>query len=299
LVREGWNVIATVRRPVDGDRLRSEDPAHIEPVIMDVRDRPGIAHAAEVVTTYLGGRGLDGLVNVAGVGIEGPIEYTSPDDLLEIFDINVFGQIAVIQSFLPLIRQAKGRIVNISSVGAHIAIPFGGLLSASKGAFGLLSDTLRLELHPFGIHVATVEPAAIKTPAADKTLGHVEEDIAKLPSRGAAVYGGMMREFARRASAREQSGSTPGVVANAVYHALTAKRPRIRYPVGAHSRLMTTLPRILPDAVLDVLRLKMFGLPVKFGAVELAERPPVSGSGPTRGVTKPSSKPYVSSRPVG
>ncbi len=268
LVREGWNVIAAVRRLQDGDRLRSEDAAHIEPVIMDVRDRPGIAHAAEVVAAQLGGRGLDGLVNVAGVGIEGPVEYAAPDDLEAIFDINVYGQIAVIQAFLPLIRQAKGRIVNISSVGAHIAIPFGGLLNASKGAFGLLSDTLRLELRPFGIHVATVEPAAIKTPAVDKTLGHVEADIAKLPSRGVAEYGSMMREFARRAYAREMGGSAPEVVARAVCDALTATRPRIRYRVGAHSRVMTALPRILPETLLDVLRLKMFGMPVKFGAVQ-------------------------------
>jgi hypothetical protein len=96
----------------------------------------------------------------------------------------------------------------------------------------------------------------------------VEADIAKLPSRGVAEYGSMMREFARRAYAREMGGSAPEVVARAVCDALTATRPRIRYRVGAHSRVMTALPRILPETLLDVLRLKMFGMPVKFGAVQ-------------------------------
>ena len=165
------------------------------------------------------------MVNVAGIGMVRPLEYATVDDLHEIFEVNVFGQIAVIQAFLPLLRKARGRIVNISSVGAHIAIPFGGLLNASKSAFGLLSDTLRLELRPFGIRVCTVEPGAIKTPAVDKTLGNIEEVISRLPPRGAAQYGKMLKAFASHAYAREMKGSEPYVVAQAVHHALSADGP--------------------------------------------------------------------------
>jgi NAD(P)-dependent dehydrogenase (short-subunit alcohol dehydrogenase family) len=147
------------------------------------------------------------LVNVAGIGITRPVEYIKPDDLQEMFDVNVFGQLAVSQAFLPLLRKARGRIVNISSVGAHIAIPFGGLLNASKSAFGLFSDPLRLELHPFGVRLCIIEPGSIKTPAIDKTLGDVEAVIADLPSEGAEQYGEMLRRFNRRAYAREMKGS--------------------------------------------------------------------------------------------
>jgi len=212
------------------------------------------------------------LVNVAGIGKIAPMEYVSAQAMQEIFDINVFGQIAVTQAFLPFIRKAHGRIVNISSIGAHIAIPFGGLLNASKSAFGLLTDTLRLELRPFGIRVSTVEPGAISTPAVEKTLGDIEGVIRNLPEPGVAHYADMLRNFGQRAYARESHGSSPDVVARAVAHALTAERPRIRYRVGNHAQLLGALPRILPDRILDAIRMRMLGLPTEFGALERPEQ---------------------------
>jgi NAD(P)-dependent dehydrogenase (short-subunit alcohol dehydrogenase family) len=270
MARAGWHVFAAVRKIEDREKLQAENPASVTPVIMDVTNRSSVFAASEQVSSQLDGRGLDGLANIAGVGIAGPLEYVSPGDLQQIFDINVFGQITVTQAFLPAIRRSRGRIVNITSVGAHIAIPFGGLLNASKAAFGLLSDTLRLELRPFGIHVCTVEPGAIKTPAVDKTLGNVEAAIAKLPPQGAAEYGEMLRNFTRSAYAREMNGSSPEIVAKAVHHALTARRSRVRYRVGKHAQVLSALAEILPDALLDVLRLKMLGLPTSFGAFKAA-----------------------------
>ena len=267
MLEAGWQVFATVRKSEDGDRLLSENGAGVIPVIMDVQDRSTITAAAKQVAVLLNGRGLDGLVNVAGIGMARPVEYATSEDLREIFEINVFGQIAVTQGFLPLIRKAHGRIVNITSVGAHIAIPFGGLLNASKSAFALLSDTLRLELHPFGIHVSDVSPGAIKTPAVEKTLGNIEAIIRKLPAVAAAQYGDMLRNFAQRGYKREMNGSAPDVVARAVEHALTAQHPKIRYHVGKDSKLLATLGSLLPDWLLDTLRFKQLGLPSRFGAI--------------------------------
>ena len=260
-----------MRKAEDADKLQSEGGADLTPVIMDVTDRTSITAAAEQVSSQLHGRGLDGLVNVAGIGMVRPVEYVTLGDLQEIFDVNVFGQIAVTQALLPLLRKVRGRIVNISSVGAHIAIPFGGLLNASKSAFGTFSDTLRLELHPFGIRVCIVEPGAIKTPAVEKTLGNVEAVVRNLPASGAAQYGEMLRRFAGRAYAREMNGSPPQVVARAVHHALTARRPRTRYQVGKHANLLVTLPKILPDWLLDAILLRILGLPTKFDAVVSAD----------------------------
>ncbi|MGH9568834.1 MAG: SDR family NAD(P)-dependent oxidoreductase, partial [Candidatus Angelobacter sp.] len=149
----------------------------------------------------------------------------------------------------------------------HIAVPFGSPINASKAAFGIFNDALRLELRPFGVRVAVIEPGAIKTPAVKKTLGDIESVIGALPAQGAAQYGEMLREFVARAYQREMNGSLPDVVAAAVHHALTAPRPRIRYRVGKHAALLTTLPRVLPDRMLDALMLRIAGLPTEFGAL--------------------------------
>jgi NAD(P)-dependent dehydrogenase (short-subunit alcohol dehydrogenase family) len=276
MVRSSWRVFATVRRAQDGDQLRSDFGTSVTPVILDVTNRTSVAAAAEQVVSLLQDSGLDGLVNVAGVGKIRPVEYTSHENLQEIFDINVFGQIAVTQAFLPLLRTARGRIVNISSVGAHLAIPFGSLINATKAAFGIFSDTLRLELHPFGIHVAVIEPGAIKTPAVGKTLGDVEAVIRSLPPKGATLYGEMLRNFVRRAYERETNGSSPDVVARAIQDALTAKRPRTLYRVGKHATLLTAMGAFLPDRLLDVVRFRITGMPTRFGLISPVGEDPVT-----------------------
>src|SRR3954468_810328 len=260
MIDSSWYVFAAVRKQRDADKLKANFGDDLTPLIMDVKDRATITSAAERVADQLQGRGLDALVNVAGIGMVRPIEYASAADIQEIFDINVFGQIAVTQAFLPLLRRARGRIVNITSVGAHIPIPFGGLLNASKSAFGMMSEVLRLELRSFGIRVSIIEPGAIATPAVDKTLGDMRGVIASLPADGKAQYGEMLRRFGERAYAREMNGSSPDVVAQAVHHALTAPRPKIRYRVGKHAKLLATLPKILPDRVLDELLLRISGV---------------------------------------
>ncbi|HEX2637646.1 MAG TPA: SDR family oxidoreductase [Gemmatimonadales bacterium] len=269
LARSGFQVFAGVRKPGDGDALRNDagDPGDsVVPIILDVTDGASIAAAAAQVTRRLDGGSLRGVVNVAGIGMAGPIEYVTPDELRGMFEVDVFGQVAVIQAFLPLIRRSRGRIVNISSVGAHIAMPFGGVLGAAKSALGILSDALRLELRPFGIRVSTIEPGAINTPAVEKTLGNVEARIAKLPPEGATRYGDMWRAFTRRAYAMERDGSPPEVVAPVVLQALTARNPRARYVVGKHARVLTTLARVLPDRELDAVRSRLFSLPAAVGS---------------------------------
>lgn len=264
MVQAGWKVLAGVRKSSDAQKLKQELGANILPLIMDLENGESITTAVSQARAEVGDRGLQGLVNVAGVGMTSPIEYMKASDLQKMFVINVFGQIAVTQAFLPFIRQARGRIVNISSVGAHLAIPFGGLLNATKAAFGMLNDAMRMELRPFGIRVSVVEPGAIKTPALEKTLGNPEGVIRGLPPEGAERYGAMLREFTKRAYSREMHGSPPEVVAKAVHHALTAKRPRIRYVVGKDARLLVTLPKVVPEALFDTLRLRMFGMPSEF-----------------------------------
>jgi len=264
LAARGFQVFAGVRKPKDGDALRTESQGAVVPVEIDVTDRARIESAALLVQSKVGDRGLDGLVNNAGVGTPAPVEYLTADALRHQFEVNVFGQIAVTQAFLPLVRRARGRIVNIGSVGSHLAIPFGGALCGSKAAFSSLSDSLRMELRAFGIYVCLIEPGAISTPAVDKTLGGPDQVVGGLPPEGAHRYGAKLREFMRRGYAREKGGSSPQVVAAAIEHALTASRPRIRYVVGADARALATLPRLLSDRLLDWVRLRKMGMPTAF-----------------------------------
>lgn len=256
----GWRVFATVRKSADQQKLQEAYGENIPSVVMDVEDESSVKAAAAQITMHLDGRGLDGLVNCAGIGVVRPVEYASVADIRQIYEINVFGQISVSQSLLPLLRKSRGRIVNITSVGVNIAIPFGGLLNSSKCAFAMMSDSMRLELRPFGVRVIAVEPGAIATPAVEKTLGDIEKVIASLPAEAQAQYGEMLRTFGRQAYTREKNGSSASVVAEAVFHALSSRRPRIRYRVGKHAKLLATLPKLLPESVLDALRIRMFGL---------------------------------------
>jgi len=264
LARDGFRVFAGVRRAEDAAALRGESLG-IEPIEIDITQADSIRAAAERLRAEVGSDGLHGLVNNAGIGIAVPIEHVALEVLRHHFEVDVFGQIAVTQAFLPLIRQATGRIVNMGSVGGHIAMPFGGVLCGCKSALRAMNDALRLELHPFGIHVSLIEPGAINTPAADKTLGEVERTISELPPQGVVRYARMLREFTRRAYETESRGSPPEVVARAVHLALTAARPLAHYPVGKNALLLTALPRLLPERILDRIRLRIFGMPSEFG----------------------------------
>jgi NAD(P)-dependent dehydrogenase (short-subunit alcohol dehydrogenase family) len=258
LSQAGWQVFATVRKEQDREKLQHQPG--IFPLIIDMQDAETIKAAAAQVEAQLQGRGLDGLVNVAGIGMVRPLEYASMHEVREIFEVNFFGQVEVIQAFSRLIRKQRGRIVNITTVGVNLALPFGSLLNASKSAFAMVNDSLRLELHPFGVRVSAIEPGAISTAAVDKTLGDLERVIEALPPEAQEQYGSIIRNFGRRGYEMEKNGSPPEVVAAAVHHALTSSRPRIRYRVGKHAKLLATLPKILPESLLDVIRLRMTGL---------------------------------------
>ncbi len=273
LVKQGFRVFAGVRKSKDAAELRAEGGEALLPVEIDVTKRTTIDMARGVVGDALSGAGLDGLVNNAGIGNTAPVEFVTDEDLRHHFEVNVFGQVAVTQAFLPLIHRAVGRIVNIGSVGSHVTMPFGGALCASKSALQSLTDALRLELRPFGIHVCLVEPGAISTPGVDKALGDIEAVIRSLPEDGAVRYGDQLRAFARIGYEHESHGSSPDVVAAAVRHALTARNPHVRYPVGKHARTLEAVARVVPDEFLDQLRLRLFGFPTAFGGKTHVEVP--------------------------
>jgi len=262
LTREGFTVFASVRKPSDADSLKKEAGDRLVPLELDVTDRDSITAAARLTANALRSRGerLHGLVNNAGIGLSGPLEFLPLDDVQRIFEVNVVGQVAVTQAFLPLLRETRGRVVNICSVGDYIAIPFGSALNGSKCALAMMSESLRMELRPWGMHVVIIEPGAIDTPAVDKTLGDPDGMLRRMAPDAERLYGEMYRGFTKRAVKRERDGSSPDVVADAVLRALRDRSPRRRYLVGKGARLLATLPRIMPAALLDRVRARMFGL---------------------------------------
>jgi NAD(P)-dependent dehydrogenase (short-subunit alcohol dehydrogenase family) len=193
LAKSHWRVFATVRKDEDGERLAAEGKGRVHPIKLDVTDQQSILAASAAVEVELDGCGLGALLNNAGIGLTAPVEFTSNEALRQIFEVNLFGQIAVIRAFLPLLRTGRGRIVNVGSVADHLTPPFGGAMAASKAAFASMSSALRLELKPQGIDVVIIEPGSINTPAVDKTLGSIDGQIAALGRDAESLYGSAMR----------------------------------------------------------------------------------------------------------
>ncbi len=161
--------------------------ASIEPVLLDITDADAIEASRKAIAEKVGSTGLRGLVNNAGVGVGGPLEYVSLDDLRDQFEVNVFGHIAVTQAMLPLLRAGRGRIVLISSDNGRWVPPYTGPYAASKHALEALGDALRFELRRSGIHVSIVEPGSVETSIWSKSFAGLEE--LNLPEESMALYG--------------------------------------------------------------------------------------------------------------
>jgi NAD(P)-dependent dehydrogenase (short-subunit alcohol dehydrogenase family) len=267
LSQAGYTVFAGVRKERDAQMLKQEGSSRLIPVILDVTNDHTIAAAAQMIRETIGAAGLVGLVNNAGVGVTAPIELVPLEELRRQFDINVIGQVAVIQAFLPLLRAARGRIINVGSVGGKTTIPFGGPLCSSKYAIESINDALRMELRPWGIHVVLVAPGSIRTPAVDKLVADSEAMVNTFSPEGRARYATSYRAFVQSFLKQEEEGVGPEVMAETVYRALTASTPKKRYPVGPKSRLLPFLGTWLPAGVLDVLRTRLFHVFQPFGSV--------------------------------
>lgn len=261
LSQAGFTVFAGVRKERDAQMLKQEGSSRLIPVILDVTNEQTIMQACQFIRESVGDAGLVGLVNNAGVGVTAPIELVPLDELRRQFDINVIGQVAVIQAFLPLIRAARGRIINVGSVGGQTTIPFGGPLCASKYAIESINDAMRMELRPWGIQVVLVAPGSIRTPAVDKLVQDSEAMLQTFPAEGSRRYATAYRAFVQTFVRHEKAGAPPEAMANVVLKALIASKPKTRYPVGPLSRRLLLLSRLLPASVFDQFKIRLFGLP--------------------------------------
>jgi NAD(P)-dependent dehydrogenase (short-subunit alcohol dehydrogenase family) len=261
LDRRGFRVFAGVRATADGDRLRAASSPRLVPLPLDVTLPESIASAAQAIRESVGAAGLAGLVNNAGIAVAGPLEILPIDQLREAFAVNVLGVIGVTLAMLPLLRQGRGRIVNIGSLNGRIACPYLGAYSASKHALEALSDALRIELRSWGIQVAVVQPGNTATPLWDKSFAAADALATQAPAAAIALYKADLAAFRAACAHLAVTAGTVDRTVRAIVHALTARRPRVRYRIGLKVDLLLRAYKWIPARLWDRILRRALGLP--------------------------------------
>ncbi len=251
LDQEGFTVFATVRKTLDGEALQAQSSKSLIPILLDVTQQDSIRNAIQHIETHTSHR-LYGLVNNAGIAPSGPLECLPPDSIREIFDINVLGLIFMIQACLPMLKQTRGRIVNIGSSSGLVAMPMMSTYSATKFGVKAISESLRLELKPFGIMVSLIAPGKIQSEIWEKAhaqgvrLRHTENTKTLAPYQPFFTYFENIFEQTTHFPTAEK-------VAKAVQHALEAPNPRPEYLVGSDAlgaAILSYFPANLRDWVI-------------------------------------------------
>jgi NAD(P)-dependent dehydrogenase (short-subunit alcohol dehydrogenase family) len=250
MASDGWRVYAGVRSKDDGQALLAGATGDLRPVIVDVTSDADTEALAGRVSAENGGR-LDGLVNNAGVYINGPLEYIAMDELRTMTNVNVIGLMGVTRALLPALRETSGRIVNISSISGLVALPGVSGYAATKFAVEAVTDSLRVELAPFDVHVCAVEPGSIQTEiwrkGRERDAAHAQADEQSEAERLYAPVIKLLRKLNEN-----PKGIPAEEVADVVADALTSSNPDNRYLVGKDAKALALL-RKLPDALRDRL----------------------------------------------
>lgn len=262
LVRRGFRVFGSVRTTGDETRLRARLGPQFSPLRFDVTDEGAVHAAASRVRNELCGEGLFALINNAGICVVGPLTHVPLARFREQLEVNLVGVFSVTQAFLPLMlppdhrRRCRPRpcVINVGSIAGKVAAPFAGPYSASKFGLEGFSDSLRRELMLFGIDVVLLQPGPVVTPIWDKAEARVLNDYPGTP------YERSLEKF-RSVSMNEAKGAFPAtVVAEKIYRLLQRRHRHTRYAIVPHRLINWTLPRSLPDKVLDFCIGKFLGL---------------------------------------
>ncbi len=274
LAKLGHHVIATGRKPIELQKLQLEAApltshgGRLDTLLLDVTSLASITAAVEAVNTLTGGRGLDVLVNNAGFGVLGPTAEIGDSEMRRQYDTNVFGLMNVTRAFLPkMIERRSGRIVNVSSVGGRITLPYFGVYNSTKYAVESLSDALRYELRPFNIDVSLIEPGVIRT-------NFEATAVSGLGAYAATPYGKGIARYEQLSKRVDRFASNPIVIAKAIQKAVEARRPAARYvaPFSNHGLILAA--RVLPTRVWDwAMRAAGFLSPKSLGVTGSAPAP--------------------------
>jgi len=243
LAEKGYVVFAGVRNDEDAGRLADSSP-NVRPLMLDVTQAASLAGAARVVRES--GVTLRGVVSNAGIAVGGPLEHLPIDDLRRQFEVNVYGALALAQTFLPMLSDNHGRIVFVGSISGRLAAPYIGPYSASKFALRALADALRVELAPAGIAVSLIEPGSVKTPIWAKGRAAARDIGEKLDFDVRSHYRTALERVVSITESAERDGMPVEVVSAAILHAVEARRPRAQYLVGTPARMGSILASLPP-----------------------------------------------------
>jgi len=243
----GFRVFAGVRRESDGQALVDSASPRLSHILLDVTDADSIAAAVEEVTGRTGGE-LFGLINNAGLSMNGPLELVELSEIKKLMEVNVIGLLAVTKALIPLLRKGKGRLINISSGHGLLAIPDKSVYAASKFAVQAISDSLRVELRPFGVSVSNLVVGKVDTAVLGKILAEREDMVKASDPNIVELYRPLFEFF--DGEVKNLPGIPPDEVGNIVAQALTSERPKGEYLVGPGARKMKNLAR-LPRGLRD------------------------------------------------
>ncbi|MCZ4520047.1 SDR family oxidoreductase [Rhodococcus ruber] len=242
----GWTVYATARSQSALAMLDAMQNVHGVP--LDVTDRQSISALSEHLPNK-----LDGVVNNAGIIVNGPVEGLHIDDLSRQLDVNVISQVAVTQAVLPAIRAGRGRIVFMSSLSGLITTPGTGAYCASKYAIEALGDALRMELRPWKIPVSLIEPGPIRTDMWGEMLDDHDAMVANLSNENRLLYADHLAGSRKLLGRTQKLAADPARVTKAVDHALTSSRPKRRYVLDTVSRIQKFAVAVTPTPLKDRL----------------------------------------------
>jgi NAD(P)-dependent dehydrogenase (short-subunit alcohol dehydrogenase family) len=237
----GFRVFAGVRKSADGDALRELSSERLEPLLLDVTNEEMVTTALERVKASAP-QGLYGLVNNAGLSLNGPLELVDVSAMRRLLDVNVLGLLAVTKTFLPLLRKGRGRIVNVSSGHGLLAIPDKSVYAASKFAVQAITDSLRVELLPFGVQVSSVVVGKVETEVLGKIEASRQELLASAPPESVDLYRPLLAYF--DAEVKDLPSIPAEQAASVLARALTDTRPKRRYLVGPGARKMSILSHV-------------------------------------------------------
>lgn len=260
LLQRNYRVFGSVRKAADAERLRQEFGDSFEPLLFDVTDPEAIQQEATRVSQLVGTQGLQALVNNAGIAVAGPLLHLPLEDLQQQFEVNVVGLIATTQAFAPLLGarnnspHSPGKVYNVSSVAGKLAQPFMGPYCASKHAVEALSESLRIELMPFGIDVVVLGPGVVRTPIWDKA-----QDIG-LERYANTVYAPALEKLQAFVEEHSKTGYSQEEFGQLVANIIEQPKPRWRYALVKEKLTKWTLPRLLSKRQFARIISKRLGL---------------------------------------
>jgi NAD(P)-dependent dehydrogenase (short-subunit alcohol dehydrogenase family) len=251
LDRRGYRVFAGVRNADAGERLRAKSTGRLTPLFLDVTDHAQIAATAKKVREQTGENGLAGLINNAGIAVSCPLEILPITEFRRQLEVNVVGQLALIQAFIPQLRPCRGRVINISSINGAIALPYLGPYCASKFALEALSDSLRIELRQWGIKVIVIAPGAIKTPIWEKSAEMADKLAEGVSPEGMKLYEEDLQRWRKTIVKMAEAADPVEKIVEKIVLALTATRPRARYYLHFSQRFFCRGLKTVPEWIRD------------------------------------------------